>query len=131
MQAGGHPYAPPEGASAGPRVIFWYRAYCAAMVLLYVLCVAGGGLLASLGQGPGTSRADAGANLMTGSILVVVGVLLAAFYGVATLVPRRPWGWTVGMVAIAIGLTGCTLVAAIPLAIHWVKPRTKAAFQRL
>ncbi len=56
----------------------------------------------------------------------------ALFYAVAALVPRKPWGWTVGLIAV-IGMFFpfiITLALMIPLLLFWLKPETKRAFQK-
>ncbi len=108
-----------------PPVLPWYRAYCVAMALLYLLCAAGG--VAFLTDSPGSRGEFDGA--VTGVLLLGVGLVLAAGFTVALFAPRKPWGWTVGMVAICISLTSCACMpAGIPLLIYWVKPETKAYF---
>lgn len=59
----------------------------------------------------------------------VVGTL-AAFYLLAALVPLRPWGWTLALVAIAFAVPSVAIIAALPLLFMWTKPTTKAAFGR-
>jgi hypothetical protein len=110
------PYAPPRSVrDARPAAIFWYRAYAGLMTLaafaLLVLGIVSGGT--------------------TALAMIVVSLLLAVFYGLATFVPFRPWGWTVGLVAIALGLAGGSAIFAIPLIMFWFKPDVKAAFARL
>ncbi|MDB5217122.1 MAG: hypothetical protein JWO86_5049, partial [Myxococcaceae bacterium] len=36
----------------------------------------------------------------------------------------------VGLVAIALGLAGGSVIFAIPLLVHWLKPQVRAAFAR-
>ncbi len=62
----------------------------------------------------------------------VISAVGALFYAVAALVPRKPWGWTVGLVAV-IGMFFpfiITLALMIPLLLFWLKPETKRAFQK-
>ena len=102
------------GADARPAAIMWYRVFALAMALFYVAVAVFAWL------NPPNSPAVIG-----------VATLLALFYLVATFVPFEPWGWTVGLVALAIGLASCTIVVALPLAMAWKKPTLKAAFRRL
>lgn len=96
------------------------------MAMLYlVTCGAGTMMLFQIDQG----IADESGRT-AGVIILVVSLLLAGLYTFAAIVPLRPWAWTVGIVAIAIGLTGCTIVFALPLLLYWIKPVTKAAFGR-
>jgi hypothetical protein len=107
------PYEPPAFArDARPAVIRWYRFYAAMMALV------------SLGGAVAFSIND---HVVAGGVAVAVG----AFFGIATFVPFRPWGWTMGLVAIGLGLAGGTALFAIPLLVFWVKPTAKAAFARL
>jgi hypothetical protein len=64
-------------------------------------------------------------------VLALLAAALVALYGVATFVPFKPWGWSVGLVAIALGLAGGGAIFAIPLLVFWLKPQVKAAFARL
>src|SRR4029079_11995092 len=98
---------------ARPAVIFWYRAYSGLMavgslVLGVVGVVSGAAPLAMIGS----------------------AFALAAFCGLATFVPFKPWGWTVALVAIGLGLAGGTAIFAIPLLVYWFKPQVKAAVAR-
>jgi hypothetical protein len=121
------PYAPPRAETAGrPRVIAWYRAYAASMAMLYLTtCGVGTMMLFQIDQG----IADESGRV-AGVIILIVSLVLAGRYTFAAVVPLKPWAWVVGLVAIAVGLTGCTLVLALPLLLHWLKPVTKAAFGR-
>ena len=115
-----------------PMVVTWYKVYCGAMVLMYVLCAIFG--VVALFIDP--SLLDTKAGDMTelriqGAIFLVVGVPLAILYFVAALLPPRPWSWVVGIVAIAFALSSCCCVpVAVPLLIYWLKPETKAYFGR-
>lgn len=63
----------------------------------------------------------------------VVSALGAIFYAFAAFVPRKPWGWIVGLIAI-IGMIFpfiVTAALAIPLFIAWLKPGTKRAFSKV
>ncbi|MGB7159266.1 MAG: hypothetical protein WBD40_14450 [Tepidisphaeraceae bacterium] len=58
-----------------------------------------------------------------------MGVPLAAVFGVAPFLPRRPWVWIYDLVLICLGLTSiCCMPATIPLLIFWLKPEAKAWF---
>ena len=130
------PYAPPGphsyGRDARPAVILWFRIYAAAMTLTSL------GLLAlALLMGYAATRPevalDAGASgaPLVAIVLALVATALVVLYGVATFVPFKPWGWTVGVVAIGLGLAGGSAIFAIPLLVFWLKPQVKAAFARL
>mgnify|MGYP001476109940 CR=1 FL=1 len=118
-------YEPPASQRGRPAVIMWFRVYAVATLLLYVSFV---GLWVSLSSGgPGHRPGEALILLVVGMLMLVCG----GFYAIAAMVPFKPWGWTVGLIAICLGLSSCMAVAAIPLLIFWMKPETKAAFGRL
>lgn len=121
------PYAPPKADTRGqPRVIGWYRGYAASMAMLYLIaCGAGTMMLFQIDEG----IADPSGR-PAGVLVLVVSLVLAGLYTYAAIVPLKPWAWIVGLVAIAIGMTGCTIVFALPLLLYWLKPVTKAAFGR-
>ena len=130
------PYAPPSpdsyGRDARPRVILWFRLYAAVMMLASL------GLLGvTLLMGYAATRPEvaldpsaAGAPLVA-IVLTLLAAALVVLYGVATFVPFKPWGWSLGLVAIGLGLAGGSAIFAIPLLVFWLKPQVKAAFARL
>lgn len=74
---------------------------------------------------------DAGIDPRFGFLFAMLGLSAAMFFGIAAFVPYKPWGWTLGFVALAFGMMSCMLPFAIPITLGWIKPATKAAFQRL
>ena len=64
-------------------------------------------------------------------VIVVLSVLLAAFYAIAAFVPFKPWGWSWALAAIALGVVSGGALFAVPLLFFWFRPRLKAAFARL
>jgi hypothetical protein len=60
----------------------------------------------------------------------VIAVLGAIFYAIAACVPRKPWAWTLGLVAIIASVFPFIVTAAgmVPLLISWAKPETKRYF---
>ena len=64
-------------------------------------------------------------------LMPVAAAAFAVLHAVAFAAPREPWGWTLGLVAIVVGMAGVTIVVALPLLMAWQKPTTKAAFRRL
>ena len=118
-------YAPPPSQRGRPAVITWYRVYASSTLLLYMLV--GAWLLMSSAEQSHLGPEQAVTLLGVGLLVLVFGV----FYAVAAMVPFKPWGWTVGLIAICLGLSSCLAVVAIPLVIFWMKPETKAAFGRL
>jgi hypothetical protein len=125
-------YDPPLARTdARPAVIKWFRVYAATSIAMYL------GVVVALGVWQLHASADPRQHgetspeaFATTIVLIAVALMLVVFFGVAAAVPYRPWGWTVGLVAICLGLSGCTIVAAVPLLAFWFKPTTKAAFGR-
>jgi hypothetical protein len=110
-------YTPPS--SEEPRtmhVIRAYRAYAALMFMMYVAFAIMWGFFVQSSHG---------------IVMPIAAALFAVIYAAAFVAPREPWAWTLGLVAIGIGMTGFTIVFAIPLLVFWLKPTTKAAFRRL
>lgn len=110
-----------------PAVWPWYVAFCAAMALMWLILVFLG--LSFILTGPPNSDMSPDEARVMGLIFVVLGAALMAPYVAAPFLPRRRWAWVLGIVLIALSMTGtCCLPAAIPLLIFWVKPETKAFF---
>jgi hypothetical protein len=112
--------APAQQRDARPGVIRWFRVYAGLMAIASAAGLAFAILAATTND----------ASLAPIVTCVLLGAL-AAFYGSAAFVPFEPWGWTVALIAIALGLAGCAAVVAIPLLVFWLKPVTRAAFARL
>ena len=133
------PYQPPSyqpsprapQPSEKPTVWTWYVVYCVCMALLYLACTVGGLFLFMFADD--IIEADPSVDAMEvriyGVVLPTVGVPLMLFYGIAPFLPKNRFGWIVGIIAIAIGLTSaCCLPAAIPLLIFWIKDETRKFF---
>ena len=102
-----------------PGVVTWFKVYCVGMALMYaVLAGVGGWMLAT---DPFEGEDDG-----LGMILTVVSIPCAIVYAAGLAAPRSKGGWIFAIVLIAIGMSGCTMVAAIPLLIFWINERTKA-----
>ncbi len=127
------PYEPPEyETDARPAVILWYRVYAAFTTLLSLGLVAFVVMLARATTDPQVA-VQAGSSEAHATILLYLILTVAStiFFAVATFVPYRPWGWTIGLIAIALGLSSVLILFAIPLMVYWLRPLTKAAFGRL
>lgn len=127
------PYDPPEDDDdARPAVILWYRLYAGVMALFALAAVAFSVVYAmAVASEPIYGRPGGGADLHVLAILLVMASgAFAALHVVAAFVPYKPWGWSLGVVAIALGMSSVMIVVAIPLLVHWMKPTTKAAFGR-
>lgn len=133
------PYEPPktEGARR-PAVIFWYRAYAAMIALVSFLGVfASLWVLVKLGDSAifdprtGETLAGGAADRTVLVTMAAIGVVFGALHAFAATVPYKPWAWVLGIVVIGLGVSGCTVIFAAPLLWYWIKPTTRAAFQRL
>jgi hypothetical protein len=125
-------YDPPEyGRDATPGVILWFRIYSIAMALSAFFLIGFGVILSAASSQPGVH--DQVENQGLALVVILFGVALSVLHVVAACIPKKPWGWTLGMVTIIVGMMGggCAILFAIPLVIYWVKPETKAAFGRL
>jgi hypothetical protein len=108
-----------------PAVITWFRVYAATTLLFY-----GSALVYWLvAESPKMYASQVWPTLLP--VVAILGLVFACIFAVAIVVPYKPWGWTMGLVAICLGLSGCMVLAAIPLVIFWRKPETKAAFGHL
>ena len=114
---------------AMPRVVFWQRAYCAAMGALYGLLVLGSLAMIVFNDEMADASTDPGEVIVIG---VVVGLMCAAFaaaYLAGLFLPRRRWVWVYHIVLIAIGMTSCAcLPFVVPLLIFWIRPDVQAYF---
>jgi hypothetical protein len=109
------PYAPPEsGAPKTMLVVHAYRAYAALMFVYYLALAITFGFFVE-----------------SGLAMPIASGVFAVVYAAAFVAPRAPWGWTLGLVAIGVGMASVWIVFAIPLLIAWLRPATKAAFRRL
>lgn len=117
-------YAPPEASGATPIVVTLFRIYAgfialaSSSVLLFLL-------LAVSARGAD----DVGRDVVY--FFVLVSTCIAILHGVAAFVPRKPWGWALGAVVLALGIPSGTFVFAIPLLVFWLRPPCRAAFMRM
>ncbi len=129
------PAPPPGFAVPGvePPVLRWQRVYLGAMAAIYLACVVGGALLLHYrdvvaGWPP---RSEPWEMVVTGGILLGMGAVFLALYVAGFFLPRRPWAWIAHLVLIAFGLTSCcTMPAAIPLLVVFLRRDTQAWFGR-
>jgi hypothetical protein len=121
---------PPDN-ELGKKTYFWYRVYLASLAGLSLFGAGIGVFLLIGSQSASISAQEAQEFLLMGIIYGILGFLVAIIYAVALFLPKKPWNWIVGIVFIAFGMTSCcTIPAAIPLLIFWIKPETKAVFGR-
>lgn len=117
----------PDPQLQRPAVWAWYVAFCAAMAIMWLMLVILG--LSFILSGPPNPEMSPDEARVMGLIFIVLGAALMLPYVAAPFLPRRKWAWVLGIVLIALSMTGaCCLPAAIPLLIFWVKPETKAFF---
>lgn len=110
-----------------PPVWGWYVAYCVAMAIMWFMFVPLG--LAFIFSEPPNREMSPQEAQVIGLIFIGLGVALMVPYLAAPFLPRRRWAWVLGIVLIALSMSGtCCLPAAIPLLIYWVKPETKMFF---
>lgn len=124
----------------------FYRLWCGLFVLLYSSLVTYEVLIARGVVGPNlglidelTLKADPAErdqlfaekrrSAVGGAIFGGCGAL---FYAVAAFVPRRPWGWVIGLLAIIGSILPwfITAAGAVPLLMAWQKPEMKNHFSR-
>lgn len=113
-----------ERYEAGRKTFFWYRVYCMVMAFLSLGLAGIGAFFALVPEAmPPPDREQM---FVMGIVYGVLGIIFFCLYAVAALLPAKPYNWIVGIVIIALGMASCcTMSAAIPLLIFWVKPETQ------
>ncbi len=129
------PVPPPVFAvpAVEPACLRWQRVYLGAMAAIYLACVVGGALLLVFRQeiADWPPRDEPWEIALTGGLLLGLGVVFLALYVAGFFLPRRPWAWVAHLVLIAFGLTSCcTMPAAIPLLVAFLRRDTQAWFGR-
>jgi hypothetical protein len=126
--------APTLPRGAVPSAWTWFRVYVGVMAFIY-LAFAGLGLgLLAFGSSIAQASRDPSAAFvmpLMGTLYAVLGFVFLGVFAYGLMMPRKPWTWIYGLVLICFGLTSpCTMPAAIPLLIFWIKPEMKAFFGR-
>ncbi|MBK6314773.1 MAG: hypothetical protein IPF53_10785 [Blastocatellia bacterium] len=125
---------PPPSSYGTPGVVTWFKVYAALMALVYLLLMGLGIFMVVAGaslEGMEELQGDA-SPIVIGVIYAIMGLVFAIVFAVGLFLPRKPWGWIMGIVLIALGMTSvCCLPATIPLLIFWLKPDAKAYFGRV
>lgn len=141
--------APPPliAAFQRPKVVVFYRVWCSLFVVLYVafavqsILVARGTIEPNFGlledyvsrhdpdlrsQWVAEKRADAPG-------FAAFELAIALLYLAAALVPRKPWAWVYGIVALATTVFPfiITVGGMLPLLFGWVRPEVKRYFGRV
>ena len=124
------PFNPmPQDNEIGRKTFFWYRIYCAVLMVLYLLITVMG-IYFTISR-PTTREYSSEETFIMGIAYALIGAIFFILFTVAILLPRKPYNWIVGIVAIALGMTSCCFLPfTVPLLIYWVKPETKAYFGR-
>jgi hypothetical protein len=123
-----------EPSPPAPKILTWYRAYCAAMAAIYLACAIGGALMVLFNEQIAESEPqdEPWLWILYGGALMLLGLVLAAVYVYAFFAPARPWAWTYHLVLICLGLTSCCCMpASIPLLVFWLRPVTQRYFGRV
>jgi hypothetical protein len=111
-----------------PAAVVWFKIYAACMALLYVLVIVLGALFLINPAWLETENVEA---RIMGVVFVGLGIVLAAVYGAAIVLPRRSWVWVYDLVLIAIGFMSCCILPfSVVLLIFWLKPEVKTFFNR-
>ena len=117
------------GRKAVPRpgVVNWFVVFCSLMTFLSALLILMGGFMAfAMPNMPNAGEADRAMMPIVGGAYAVGGLFVSVLYLIGIFAPKRPWGWVYGIVLICLSMTSCcTLPAAIPLLIFWIRPETK------
>lgn len=111
-------YQPPATEPARLGVVLWYRVYTLASAVAYALMFA---------RMLNTERPNSEAT----PVIIGLGTIIALVFVAAAFIPMSPRGWTLGLVAIGLGMIGCLFPAAAILLVLWCRPVTKAAFRRV
>lgn len=111
---------PPPSSYGTPGVVTWFKVYAALMALVYLLLMGLGIFMIVAGaslEGMEELQGDA-SPIVIGVLYAIMGFVFAIVFAVGLFLPRKPWGWIMGIVLIALGMTSlCCLPATIPLLI--------------
>jgi hypothetical protein len=119
-------FASPPPPARAPSVVFWYKVYVVANVVMYLVIAA---LLAAVAIFATESfREEIGPSVLLLGMAGACGILAIAYFA-SLFFPRRPWAWVYDLVVICLGFTGCfTLPFSIVLLVFWIKPEAKSWF---
>lgn len=121
----------PVDVELGRKTFFWYRVYLGALTVLSLALVGIAGFALLMSQEPSMTPQEREELLVTGVVYGLLGLVFTVVYAIALFLPRRSWNWIVGIVFIGFGMMSCcTIPAAVPLLIFWIKPETRAFFGR-
>jgi hypothetical protein len=117
--------------SSPPRVLLWYRVYCAVEGSLSLLDVAAGGgaVLFRRQLAEWLQNGDPAAYAVVGAVAAGLGLLQAVLFWLAFFLPRRPWAWVYHLVLIGLGLTDpCFFFPCVFLMVFWLRAPTRTYF---
>lgn len=120
--------AAPAGET-GRKTYFWYRMYCSALVILYLMLAIIGAVAIAGSYGSNVENPRDSFN--GGVFLLVLGGIFAVIFLTGVILSPKPSSWIFGIVLIALGMTsGCFLPFTLPLLFFWLKPATRIYFGR-
>jgi hypothetical protein len=114
-----------QPSTGTPSVWIWFIIYCVAMALLCSFFSFIGVLML---VSPETEASSKEEMITSGIFFIFFGLILAAPFGIAPFLPKRPWVWVYDLVLICLSLTSCCIVFGIPLLVFWVSPATRSFF---
>ena len=109
-------------------VWFWFRAWCALMVAVYLgIALAGVGVGVWCIQQPNMGVPAA---LFAGGAPVFAGLIGGAAFAWVGTRKIGPRTWTIGLVALIVGCIGSCPPLAVPLLVVWLRDDTRIGFGR-
>lgn len=132
MQDFSSPPPPPPQLPSGeqPPVWRWFVIYAITLGIVYLALAAFG--IVALFIDPSKLDMQHGEARLMGIVFIAFGLVFALPFLAAPYLPRKSWVWIYDLVLICLGMTSaCCIPACIPLLIHWLKPETKAFFNRV
>jgi hypothetical protein len=126
------PWQPP-GPAPMPAVWPFYAIYCVVLALVYLGTIALGAFFIVQAEMLAEHDRDIDDPLffvIMGGAFIAISLPLAILFAAGPLAPRNRFGWILGIVAIAIGLTsGCTMLASVPLLVFWLQKGVKRYYR--
>ena len=116
-------------SKTGRKTYFWYRMYCSALVVLYLIIAITGAVAIAGSHG---SNVENPRDALTGGVMMLVfGGIFAAVYLIGVILSPKPSSWILGIVLLALGMISvCFLPLTVPLLFFWMKPETQRYFGR-
>jgi hypothetical protein len=119
-------------------VVWIYRCWCLLFIAIYVamavsyVLVARGVIEPHMDLFDTVNEETIAAKRAEAPELAAFTGAIALFYAVAAAVPRKPWAWTLGIVAIASTVLPFIITAAgtVPILVYWARSPVKVYFNR-